>query len=118
MTAEHVDLPLYARPLPWAEHPNNPTDLDRAFDVWLHGPLGGQVARAFIAISCSLHKRGWKRFSAKAIIERIRWNMEIKSGPDAGGFLINNNFTSRLPRHAMYKCPQLDGFFELRALKT
>ena len=54
-----------------------------------------------------------KRFSAKTIIERIRWNSMI-SGDD--GFKINNSYTAYYARLFHINNPKHYGFFEVRKI--
>ena len=54
------------------------------------------------------------RYSADAILHRIRWFSMIERGDRA--FKGNNNWTPILARWFMGKYPSLTGFFELRVL--
>ena len=55
--------------------------------------------------------RGFKRFSAYAVIERIRWETEL---PDTEGeFKISNNHRPFYARAFMEAFPQHVGFFQL-----
>lgn len=65
----------------------------------------------------TLHDRGWRHYSHKAIIETIRYDRNIKVGPD-NGFKINDHYTSRLAREVMDSTPALRGFFEVRELRS
>ena len=64
-----------------------------------------------------LHKRkGWQRVSAKLIIERVRWEVLVKtSDPE---FKINNNFTAHYVRLFVKENPQYEKCFEFRKLQS
>lgn len=59
---------------------------------------------------------GFRRYGAKAIMERVRWHYDVRRYYTAG-FKVNNNFVSRYARMFMADHPHLDGFFETRELK-
>ena len=62
-------------------------------------------------------KRTGRRIGAKAIMERIRWEMNLTTR-DSEGFKINNNYTSRYVRLLEEKYPEFKGFFEKRELRS
>lgn len=65
----------------------------------------------------ALHIAGelkYKRYSARAIIDRIRWHEEIEKGNHA--FKCGNNYTPDLARWFMRAHPEHAGFFVTRAL--
>ena len=92
--------------------------MQRRYEEW-RATNDGQVVyenvrwRAF-----RLHERGWRRFGIKALWEAARYDRALEVGPDAEGYKINNNWTSRIARELMEYEPSLVGFFELRELKS
>lgn len=74
------------------------------------------VYELFRRFAFELRDAGRKRYSAKALIERIRWHMATSSTEEE--FKINNVFTSRYVRKLVEQCPEFEGFFELRKLKA
>ena len=68
--------------------------------------------------------RQWKRAGRnKAGIEMffavLRWQRGIRGLPDANEeFKLNDHYTSRYARLIMASCPDLDGMFELRGLRS
>ena len=66
----------------------------------------------------ALHRRGWRHFGAKAIIEAMRYESAISAATPDEPFKLNNSHTSRLVRLAIAECPELRGFFELRELRS
>ena len=63
-----------------------------------------------------LQRKGRKKIGAKMLIERIRFEVFMKTtGED---FKINNNFTSRYVRLFIREYPQYKSYFELRAIHS
>ncbi len=58
---------------------------------------------------------GHTRVGIGMLFEIIRWNEGIRR-TDTEQFRLNNNYRSRYARLIMANCPDLAGFFELRAL--
>lgn len=81
------------------------------------------VATLFERLSMQVHHAGHERYSADAILHRIRWHMQIERGDRE--FCINNNWSSQLARWFLDQHPELKQrkFFETRerrkdAMKT
>lgn len=74
-----------------------------------------EIWRLFLKYAAEAKRAGRERFSAKAVMERIRWECEI-GGANGGKFKVNNNFTSFYVRAICGACPEFKGFFETRAL--
>lgn len=55
---------------------------------------------------------GLRRYSARAIMHRIRWFHHVEQRD--GDFKCNNNHTPSLARWFMAKHPEYEGFFETR----
>lgn len=73
------------------------------------------VFQLFIKYALEAKRRGYDRFGAKAIIERMRWHLNIETTGDY--FLLNNNHTALYARKAMNTVPELKGFFHTRGEK-
>ena len=71
-----------------------------------------EVAELFIEYALKLRRAGWKQYSARAILHRIRWHEHVDKGNRE--FKCNNNWTSGLSRWAMAEYAELDGLFETR----
>ena len=56
--------------------------------------------------------RGFHRYSADALLHRIRWHYHIDRG--ITDFKCNNNWTAHLARWFMVNHPEHRGFFQLR----
>lgn len=71
-----------------------------------------EVCLLFERLALEVAKAGLKRYSADAILHRIRWHEQIEKGNF--GFRANNNWTAPLARWFLARNPQLPGFFETR----
>ena len=63
------------------------------------------VATLFERLSMQVHHAGHERYSADAILHRIRWHMQIERGDRE--FCINNNWSSQLARWFLDQHPEL-----------
>lgn len=63
-----------------------------------------------------LRAAGHTRLGSKLIWERIRYE-KLTSAHGTEMPALDNNFTSRLTRWLVDKCPEFDGYFETRKLK-
>lgn len=67
----------------------------------------------FVQLTEDRIEKGFKYYSAKAIIEQVRWHTaDPEHGPDE--FKINDNYTSFYARWFMIQFPKHKGFFRLR----
>ena len=66
----------------------------------------------FEDLTWTVWERGFNRYSADAILHRVRWHYQIDHGDRE--FKCNNNWTADLARWFMKKHPQMVGFFEIR----
>ena len=71
-----------------------------------------EVWLAFQKFTFQLINNGITSFGAKAIFERIRFEVTLEKGADA--FKCNNNYTAKYARKFMSEYPQHNGFFTLR----
>ncbi len=74
------------------------------------------VFALFVILAEKMRAAGWRRYSAKTIIEQIRWHYDLASGGKDGEWRLNNNFTSRYVRLLIETRPEFAGFFETRTL--
>lgn len=62
---------------------------------------------------------GKRRYSADALLHRLRWHIDIELQATEGEeFRLNNNYSSRLSRKLVELDPTFEGFFETRKLKA
>lgn len=71
-----------------------------------------EVCRLFEKLANDLRANGYTRFSADAILHRIRWEMNVDRGDRA--FKINNDHAAPLARWFLARNPSASKFFELR----
>lgn len=87
--------------------------LDEKFE--LYHKQNPQIFELFQKFARRAKQAGFKRFGAKAIMERVRWEVYIED-PSDEQFKINNNYTSRYVRLLEKTNPEFKGFFEKRTL--
>lgn len=97
------------------EEPRRKKTIGERFEDMLR--LQPDLYPQFKEIAHQLKNAGQMRYSSKAIIEICRYHRVIQ-GKDVDGWKINNVFTSRLSRKLIEECPEFDGWFELREIKT
>jgi hypothetical protein len=89
--------------------------MDDQGDLFGVGPIPGvpeNVVWLFEELALQIASKGWPRYSARAILHRIRWHYHIEKGNRE--FKCNNNWTPRMARWFMERHPQLGEFFETR----
>ena len=76
-----------------------------------------EVWDLFVEFALSARRRGRERYSARAIMQRIRWEREVEQEA-AEPFKISNLWSSRYARKLINSDPETwSGFFELRPTK-
>ena len=84
-----------------------------------------EVWRLFVKFTHNVIEAGFKNYSANAIFERIRWEVDVNKEPlryvakqNRQPFKLNNNYRAFYSRrfHKMY--PSYDGFFRTREQKS
>lgn len=71
-----------------------------------------EVCRLFEKVTHELIDLGFGRYSADAILHRLRWEMQVDRGDR--GFRVNNDWAAPLARWFLARNPRAAGFFELR----
>lgn len=74
------------------------------------------VYRVFVKYARMARDRGFHKFGAKAVFERLRWHFSIETSGDI--FLLNNNYTAYYARKAMAENEDLRGLFHTRERKN
>lgn len=78
-----------------------------------------EVYREFCRMVGELRAAGHRHYSAKAIIEVIRFHTDVNAGYEGRGeFKINNNFTALYARKWRAEHPGQSDFFETRKRKA
>lgn len=75
--------------------------------------IPAEVCDLFEDLALKVHRKGWGRYSADALLHQIRWHEHIERGNRE--FKANNNWTSTLARWFITRHANMAGFFELRA---
>ena len=70
------------------------------------------IWRLFCRFTMNLIAVGWKHYSARTVIHRIRWHVDTQTNDPC--FKINNNHSPFYARKFMAQYPQHDGFFHTR----
>ena len=95
--------------------PQLPLTIQERFEKWAGD--NEDIIQLFLKFAREAQDAGHKRYGIKAIVERVRWEVQIVKRHDRD-FYINNSFTSRLARYLVKRDPQLYGLFEFRTLKA
>lgn len=72
-----------------------------------------EVYSRFVMLVRAARATGHRRYSARTIIENIRWHYTVNERRD-GGFKINDHFSPFYVRKFIAENPEFSGFFELR----
>ncbi len=72
-----------------------------------------EVWDMFVVYTKQMIGRGYDNYSAKAVFERIRWEMDA-GGDGVNQFKVGNNHPAFYARRFMRMYPQYNGFFRLR----
>lgn len=69
-----------------------------------------------VSLARELKSKGHRKIGIGMLFEVIRWQTMLRTYGDV--YKLNNNYRSRYARKIMSQEPDLDGFFELRELKS
>lgn len=83
-----------------------------AFRLWIEQNM--EVWHAFKAKALQMKATGRKKYSAKTIVEIIRWERDLGNPGDE--FRINNDYAAYLARAMADKVPGFEDFFEFRTI--
>ena len=89
--------------------------IDVRFDRW--AAKNPDIIELLLKFALEAKQAGRNRFGIAAIVERARWEVNFVSQGEEP-FKISNDFKSRLARLLMEMDPTLEGFFELRELRS
>jgi hypothetical protein len=79
--------------------------------------LHPELYEAFRRFARQARDSGLKRYSADAILHRIRWHEIVEKGN--GEYAVNNDWAAPLARKLMAEFPgEFGGFFETRKTRT
>lgn len=80
------------------------------------GDVPREVAELFEKLALEIRAAGYERYSADAILHRIRWHHRIEKRNRE--FVANDHWTAPLARWFLARHPDCEGFFELRERRT
>lgn len=89
------------------------SNLERDFEEFHRAKPG--VYRLFDRFTREVIVAGFRRYSADAIMHRVRWHTHIETGDVE--FKLNNNYVAYYARLWMRDNPRYAGFFETRRVK-
>lgn len=84
------------------------------FGDWLRGNFAIWVA--FAEAASYARWRGYKRYSARRILEELRYSTALRES--GSRFKLNNNVAPDLARLYLLFYPEAKGFFETRSIKA
>lgn len=87
--------------------------LEERFDIYIEE--SPEVYEAFKTFAHAAKAKGFKKYSAAALFQIIRWESGA-SGSDS--FKINNTYHPYFARKLMAEDRSFEGFFELRRVKS
>ena len=99
------------RPGPFHEYP--PNVVNRFMD-WHR--LNPQIYQHFKKLTFEMAATGRKRYSARTIVEVMRWHYDLNTRGDV--FEINGDFVPMYARLLIYEHPEYSDFFELRVVRS
>jgi hypothetical protein len=80
------------------------------------------VYDAFKALAREIRDQGHRKYGAKTILERLRWESEVRYRGSGLEFKLNNNIkdrcSARYARRLVAEDPSFEGFFEMRKTST
>jgi hypothetical protein len=91
-----------------------PVSVLRRFNEW-HG-ANPHVYQQFKTLAFQMLKTGRQRYSARTIIEVMRWHYDLETTGDV--FELNDNFTPIYVRLLIHHHPEFTNFFELREVRS
>ncbi len=77
------------------------------------------VYEELVALARQAKRRGCTKIGIRMLWEVMRWNRMLRTKPTPGDvYKLNDHFHSRYARLIMAGEPDLDGFFEVRDLRS
>lgn len=75
------------------------------------------IFRLFEKFAREIKRSGFKRYSMRTIMHRVRWHIDVDTIRD-NQFKMNNNYSSRYARLLVRLNREFEGFFHTRKLRT
>ncbi len=77
-----------------------------------------RVRELFCLFALEAKARGYRKYSARAILNRIRWHLDPMAHGSQKGIRIGNELSPWLARLAMTEHPELEGLFTVKKMKN
>ncbi len=90
--------------------------VERAFAAWITTDAGCYVEREVTRLAMEDRAFGQRRGEMNLYLALVR-RASRGLTKDSEGYACNNSYRSLLARRVMQTCPDLTGFFEVRALR-
>lgn len=92
------------------------TTLEQQFRTWKDTETGREILNRFIRVAIGMKRRGFTRYSARAIVYRLRFHYDLQTwkqnqGHSRSKYKINNNWTPYIARFSEQRIPELKDFF-------
>ena len=89
--------------------------IQRAFEAF--DESRPEVYRYLLQLALDLYAKGFRHYGIGALWERMRWHFHVERD-QAEEYKLNNNYRSRYVRKMIAEHPELEDFFETRALRA
>ena len=76
-----------------------------------------EIYDLYVKYAFQLRDAGRENYGSKAIVERIRWHVNVET-QSKDEFKINNNHTAYYARMVMMDYPELKGYFRIRSARN
>ena len=76
-----------------------------------------EIYDLYVKYAFQLRDAGRENYGSKAIVERIRWHVNVET-QSKDEFKINNNHTAYYARMVMMDYPELEGYFRIRSARN
>lgn len=91
--------------------------IEEQYRTWRETDAADVVLGHFRRLATEAAERGWP-FSAKALAERVRWEILMTQGTEGRVCTINNSYVSLIARELVAETPSLRKFLTFRRLAT
>lgn len=96
---------------PYADYPSNVVVRFKTFHQ-----KNPHIYKEFTALAYDMRNTGRTRYSGRTIIEKMRWDYDIKTKGDV--FKVNDDFVPIYVRVLIHERPEFETFFELRRVRS
>jgi hypothetical protein len=76
------------------------------------------IFAGIVSLGLTAKRRGRSRWGVMAILNVLRWKLEVEARDEHSPWKINNNYAPHYARLVMSQEPELQGFFNLRSSRA